>query len=234
LASSVDVEALIGALTAAFEAARDPTEAGWMARYMRGQFTFFGVRGAGRTAIARSITAAYPVSPDGEGLEEVCLRCWEMPEREYQYFGVAYLRRHLRLGGPDLLPAVQRLITTRSWWDTVDELATNVVGPLVSRYPELRSTMDAWIGSEHLWLARTAILHQERYKERTDPDLLFAYCLRRAGDRDFFIRKAVGWALRSYAKTNPLAVETFLESHATALSGLSRREALKGIALARR
>jgi 3-methyladenine DNA glycosylase AlkD len=116
----------------------------------------------------------------------------------------------------------------------VDELATNVVGPLVSRHPTLRSTMGAWIGSDNLWLARAAILHQERYKERTDPDLLFAYCLRRAGDREFFIRKAVGWALRSYAKTNPLAVKAFLESHANALSGLSRREALKGIALARR
>jgi 3-methyladenine DNA glycosylase AlkD len=205
-----------------------------MAAYVRGQFPFFGIPSAGRAVIERAIVSAHPPPESARDLAGIVLRCWVGPEREYQYFGVACLRRHMALATPDLVPTVRRLVTTKSWWDTVDELATHVVGPLVSAYPELRATIDEWIGSDDLWLARTAILHQERYRERTDPDLLFAYCLRRAADRDFFIRKAIGWALRSYAKTNPLAVETFLGRHGEALSGLSRREAHKGLALARR
>jgi 3-methyladenine DNA glycosylase AlkD len=229
--SPFEVDELIGALTIAFEAARDPARAAGAAAYLRNQFSFFGINGEGRAAIERSMTAAFPRARAVEDVEAVALRCWDMPEREYQYFGVAYLRRHLPVFNPRLMPTVQRLISTKSWWDTVDDLATHVVGPLVSRHPELRSTMNVWIASENIWLARTAILHQERYKERTDPDLLFTYCLRRAGDRDFFLRKAIGWALRSYAKTSPSAVEAFLRSHGEALSGLSRREAQKGIVI---
>lgn len=124
-------------------------------------------------------------------------------------------------------------MTAKSWWDTVDELATHVAGPLVAAHPELRSVMDRWVTSESIWLARVAILHQERWKERTDADLLFTYCLRRAGEREFFIRKAIGWALRSYARTAPEAVAGFLAAHGDELSGLSPREAERGVAMGR-
>src|SRR5262252_6032459 len=118
--------------------------------------------------------------------------------------------------------------STKSWWDTVDGLATGAAGPLVAAHPELRTVMDSWVESENIWLARAAILHQERYRERTDSELLFAYCLRRAADREFFVRKAVGWALRSYAKVAPDVVAQFLTGHGAALSGLSSWEAERG------
>src|SRR5262249_4557327 len=94
--------------------------------------------------------------------------------------------------------------------------------------------MDGWVESENIWLARVAILHQERYRERTDSEMLFAYCLRRAADREFFVRKAIGWALRSYAKVEPDLVAQFLTGHGAALSGLSRRDAERGVAMGAR
>jgi 3-methyladenine DNA glycosylase AlkD len=109
----------------------------------------------------------------------------------------------------------------------VDALAARVIGPIVARHPAAVSTMDAWLADDDMWLARTAILYQLTYAERTDADRLFRYCLARAGHRDFFIRKAIGWALRQYAKTDPAAVRSFVTAHASQLSPLSRREALK-------
>jgi 3-methyladenine DNA glycosylase AlkD len=119
------------------------------------------------------------------------------------------------------------LISTKSWWDTVDALAAGVVGSLVRRHPELRSTMDEWLAGDDLWLTRTAILHQLNHREATDAAWLFAACAARADHRDFFIRKAIGWALRQYARTDPDAVRAFVAAHRDRLSGLSVREALR-------
>jgi 3-methyladenine DNA glycosylase AlkD len=204
-----------------------------MTAYLRGQFPFFGLAHPERAAIERPLLLAHPAPTAPQELRALVMRSWELPEREYQYFGIAVLRRRLAALTPAEVPTLRHLITTRSWWDTVDELAIHVVGELARRYPELRSTMDGWIVSENIWLARAALLHQERWRDRTDADLLFAYSLRRAADRDFFIRKAIGWALRSYAKTRPDEVEAFLRRHGDALSALSRREALRGVATGR-
>lgn len=218
----------------AFEDHRDPEAAAAMCAYMRDQFSFYGVKAAALAAIARDVTASLPPPAGDAELGTVALACWDLPEREHQYFAVWYLRRHLRVAGPALMPTLERLITTRSWWDTVDGLATHVVGSLVSAHPWLRATMDRWISSDDVWLARSAILHQERWKERTDAELLFTYCLRRAHDREFFIRKAIGWALRSYAKVAPGAVARFLSAHGHEFSGLSLREARRGIEIGQR
>jgi 3-methyladenine DNA glycosylase AlkD len=142
-------------------------------------------------------------------------------------------QRHVKRASPGFVPTLERLVTTKSWWDTVDGLATHVAGPLVAAHPQLRGVMDRWVESENIWLARVAILHQERCRERTDPQVLLAYCLKRADEREFFIRKAIGWALRSYAKVAPEVVAQFLAEHGAALSGLSRREAERGVAMGR-
>jgi 3-methyladenine DNA glycosylase AlkD len=133
----------------------------------------------------------------------------------------------VRVGSPALLPTVQELITTKSWWDTVDTLAAHTVGPLVAAYPGLVDTMDAWVTDANMWLVRTAILHQLRYKERTDAERLFRYCTVQASHRDFFVRKAIGWALRDYARTDPEAVRRYVEEHRSILAPLSVREASK-------
>lgn len=124
---------------------------------------------------------------------------------------------------------VRHLITTVPWWDTVDLLAAHVVGPLVAADPALAATMDAWIDDDDLWVARAALLHQLRFKADTDTERLFGYCLRRSGHPDFFIRKAIGWALREYAKTDPDAVRDFLVREQRRLAPLSVREALRSI-----
>jgi 3-methyladenine DNA glycosylase AlkD len=112
--------------------------------------------------------------------------------------------------------------TTKSWWDTVDVLASRVVGPVAER-----PIIESWLTSGDLWLERTAILHQLGYGERTDADFLFRSCLTHAASTEFFLRKAIGWALRQYARVDPAAVRGFVAAHADELSGLSRREALK-------
>ena len=138
---------------------------------------------------------------------------WTRPERDHQYVATKLLRRHVELLPAGAIEDLEILITTKSWWDTVDELSRNVVGPLVLANPELVAVMDEWIDDDHLWLARTAIVHQGTYKERTDPDRLFRYCLRRAADTDFFLRKAIGWALRDYSKVDEAAVRAFVAAH---------------------
>jgi 3-methyladenine DNA glycosylase AlkD len=226
--------ALVERLAEAFDVARDPVRAAAMAAYMRHQFPFLGIPVPRQVAIARQLVAGLPPPAGDSELAAVTLASWKMPEREYQHFGVWFARRNVARATPGFVPALERLLTTKSWWDTVDGLATSVTGPLVAAHPELVAVMDRWLVSENLWLARTAILHQERWRLRTDPDRLFAYCLRRAADREFFVRKAIGWALRSYAKVAPEAVAGFLARHGTELSGLSRREAERGVEMGRR
>ena len=194
-----------------------------MSAYLRHQFPCLGISLPHLDLLLRELPA-----PEPELKIDYALACWELPEREYQYAALRRLRSGAGRLSPDRLPDLERLIVTKSWWDTVDELATNVVGPLVLAQPALVAEMDRWLESENIWLARTAILHQERWKARTDAERLFAYCLRRAGDREFFIRKAIGWSLRSYAATDPSAVARFVHDHESLLSGLSKREALRG------
>ncbi len=167
--------------------------------------------------------------PDERDCAAIALRCWQLPEREYHYFAVDYLRRYVSSCSSGFLPVLHHLVTTVPWWDTIDALAAHVAGPLVTADPALAHAMDRWIDDDNLWVARTALLHQLRYKEATDTDRLFGYCLRRADHPDFFIRKAIGWALREYAKTDPTAVRDFVEGARTRLSPLSVREALKNL-----
>jgi 3-methyladenine DNA glycosylase AlkD len=217
---------LLDRLVRIYSAARDPERAGPAAAYMRNQFPFLGLPAPAQEALNRSVTAGLP-APTEDDLRTVALVCWRLDEREYQYFACAWLRRHVRVPGPGFLGTARTLITTKSWWDTVDALATRFVGGLVRRHPELSAEMDAWSADENLWLVRTAILHQLHYGADTDTGRLFGYCTRQAGHPDFFVRKAIGWALRQYARTDPDAVRRYLDDNAGRLSGLSVREAAK-------
>jgi 3-methyladenine DNA glycosylase AlkD len=217
---------MLGRLVTTYAAAADPANAGPMRAYMRDQFPFLGIRSPQQRLLAREVLAGLG-RPDEADLRDIALGCWELPEREYQYFAADLLRRHARGCSADFLDTVRHLIVTRSWWDTVDVLAAHVVGPLVARHPSLVSTMDDWSVGSELWLARTAILHQLRYREMTDATRLLRYCTAQAGHPDFFIRKAIGWALREYAKTAPDTVRAYVRAHESRLSALSVREALR-------
>jgi 3-methyladenine DNA glycosylase AlkD len=217
---------LLDRLEPTYRAAADPVRAVPMRAYMRDQFPFLGVPAPQQTQLARAVLAGVG-RPGEDDLRIVATACWNLPEREFQYFACGYLRRHHSVLSSVFLDTVRQLLVEKSWWDTVDTLAAHVVGPLVLRSPNLVSTMDSWLDSDDLWLTRTAILHQLAYKTHTDAGRLFRYCAARADHPDFFIRKAIGWALREYGKTDPEAVRAFVAQ--TSLSGLSRREALKNL-----
>lgn len=216
----------IDELRTALEAEADPDQVDAMARYMRDQFPFLGVKSPALRAASKPTLAAGR-NRSGDDLVAFVRRCWEQPEREFQYVGALMTRRWVANLEARHLDDLRWLITTKSWWDTIDSLAAWSVGPLVRANPELVETMDRWIDDENFWLARTAILHQLSYKADTDEQRLFAYALHRADDREFFIRKAIGWALRQYARQEPEQVEAFVETNRDRFSGLTVREALK-------
>ncbi|WP_407563288.1 DNA alkylation repair protein [Streptomyces sp. 184] len=219
-------DTVLDRLAAAYPAAADPERAAQSAAYLRGVAPFLGIPAPRRRELSRAVLAGTP-RPAEADCAAIALRCWRLPEREYHYFAVDYLRRHVRRCSPGFLPVVRHLVVTTSWWDTVDALAAHVVGGLVAADPAPAAAMDEWIEDDDLWVARTALLHQLRFKDATDTGRLFGYCLRRAGHRDFFVRKAIGWCLREYAKTDPRAVRAFVDAHRAELSPLSVREALK-------
>jgi 3-methyladenine DNA glycosylase AlkD len=206
--------------------AADAQKAVSMAAYMRDQFPFLGIPSPQLRQIVRE--AALP-KPTQEQLRQFSLDLWQLPQREFQYVACGHLRRHIKVCGPEFLDVARQLIVTKSWWDTVDTLASHTVGPLVRANPELAATMDSWLDDQNMWLARAALLHQLGYKAATDSVRLFGYCERRADHPDFFIRKAIGWTLREYAKTDPQAVRAFVRRNEEKLSGLSKREALKNL-----
>jgi 3-methyladenine DNA glycosylase AlkD len=211
-------------LVVAFRAAADPERAGPMAAYMKSRFRFFGIPSPARRSIQRAVLGRW--RPEQGELVAFTDAAFAYDEREVQYAACDLVSTRGRDCSPTLIDDLARWITTRSWWDTVDTFA-RPTGDLVRAHPELGAVMDRWIDAEEFWLARIAILHQLHAKDATDADRLFSYCARRAGDREFFIRKAIGWALREYAKTDPDAVRTFVGAHAAELSPLSQREALR-------
>ncbi|WP_433057988.1 DNA alkylation repair protein [Dactylosporangium sp. CS-033363] len=220
--------ALLERLQSVFGAAADPGQAAPMRAYMRDRFAFLGITSVPRRALTRDVLRDAPRPTEAE-LAATARACWGLAEREYQYFACDCLVKHARLLTPASMPLLHDLITTKSWWDTVDALASNVVGPIVRAFPAERATMDAWTApGTDLWLVRTAILHQLKYRDQTDRNRLFDYCEAWAGERDFFIRKGIGWALREYAKTDPAGVRSFVDTH-PGLSPLSVREALKNL-----
>jgi 3-methyladenine DNA glycosylase AlkD len=224
--ASALADALLAAVIPVYRAAADADRAAAQRAYMRDQFPYLGLPMPEQRRLARTVLkgTARPTEADCVAL---ALRCWELPEREFRYFAIDYLIANVKRCESSLLTTLRTLITTESWWDTIDPLATRVVGPLVAADPGLVATMDAWVRDETLWIARTAILHQLHYKAETDEKRLFEYCALQAGHPDFFIRKAIGWALRQYAYTAPDAVRSFLEEEQGRLSPLSVREAAK-------
>ena len=225
-------EAVVGRLRSAFEPEADAEWAVGAAAYMRDQFPFLGLRTPVRRRLTKRALADAP-SPTEAQLAATARLLWKQPEREFQYAGCDLLAKHVGVAGPGFVDVAHELVVTKSWWDTVDALAAHTVGPLVRRHPELTEVMDDWIMSDDLWVARTAILHQLTFRDDTDADRLLGYCRIRATDSEFFIRKAIGWALRSYAAYEPERVASFV-ADTPSLSPLSVREATKGVDRARR
>lgn len=227
--SMANVE-LIAAVRAELARLGTSEQATAMRAYMKSAMPFRGVRAPQQAQALRAILATRPLGSAGE-LRATVLTLWREAEfREERYAALALLgdRRYRAYRTLDMLPLYEELIVTGAWWDLVDGVAIHRMGELLARYSEpVRAAMLAWSADPDRWKRRTGIICQCARKGATDEALLFACIAPNLGDGDFFIRKAIGWALREYAKIQPEAVRQYVREHADALSPLSRREALK-------
>ena len=159
---------------------------------------------------------------------------WQKSQREYRYTAVDLLRKHSAVLGVNDLPALRDLMLRDAWWETVDGLSAVIAEVLhraVLQKPMAAQVMDAWLVHPNFWVRRSAMLHQQGWRLDTDTTRLFGYAQQLADEKEFFIRKAIGWALRDYARWNPQAVTDFLVQHRPVLSGLTVREAAKHLTL---
>lgn len=206
----------------------NPTNAAPMKKYMRDQFEYLGIKSPQVTNLQREFINTQGLPPL-EKLGVIARDLWSLPEREYQYLAMNLIGKFEKKVGGEFITTLEYLITTKSWWDTVDALASHPVGSMFKRFPDVkRKYLKKWRGSENLWLRRTTLLFQLGYKTETDFELLCELIRENLGSEEFFINKAIGWALRQYAHTNPVPVRKFVKV-TKELHPLSRREALKNI-----
>ncbi|GAB2885163.1 DNA alkylation repair protein [Uliginosibacterium flavum] len=217
------------ALRAALAAKADPVRAAPMAAYMKQRFVFFGIPTSARRAAVKPLIATLGKAPEADWLLGVAEALWEFDERECQYVAVDLLVKFAGRLEARHEPQLVALVRAKAWWDSVDLLAAHVYGTLCRKAPELRLRLDGYATHEDLWLRRVAILSQLNYAAETDRARLAAALTANLGQSDFFIRKAMGWALRQFARTDPDWVCAWLDAHAGQVSGLTRREALKRI-----
>ncbi|PIF13233.1 DNA alkylation repair protein [Janthinobacterium sp. 13] len=216
-------------LKAALEAVAEPGRAGPMQAYMRDQFVFLGVAAPQRRLAARGLLAGLQ-GIGADALLEHAQLLWQQPEREYQHVALDMLALHRRQLGIEHLPALLALARQRAWWDSVDGMA-GIVGEVLQaerqRGGDGHAHMEGALRHDDFWLRRIAMLHQLGWRADTDAAWLFDAALALAHEDEFFIRKAIGWALRDYARHTPEAVTAFADAHRQQLSALSYREALK-------
>jgi 3-methyladenine DNA glycosylase AlkD len=208
-------------------AAGDPVKAQPMADYMKTDMPFYGVQKAGRTPIVRRLARECP--PSGWiAYEATVLALWELPHREEKYIAIAYARSFDAFVDARSLDLFRYLIVDGAWWDFVDEVAIKLVGrSLLKDRQATQPRVRAWESDEDMWLRRTSIICQIGHKAETDSDQLAEACTSNLEDTEFFIRKAIGWGLREYAKTDPDWVRAYVGAHRDEMSGLSYREAMK-------
>ena len=194
--------------------------------YMRNRFTTFGIKTDDRRVIQKPFLVK-TFLPEKNQLESVVKTLWSKPQREFQYFGQELSFKYLKETEKEDIILFEYMVTNKSWWDTVDFIAVKLIGNYFKVFPELQETyINKWIASENMWLQRSALLFQLKYKKDLDPRLM-AYTINKLlGTKEFFINKAIGWVLREYSRTNPNWVLDFVNT-TTTLSNLSRKEALR-------
>ncbi len=207
--------------------AGDLQRAADMAAYLKTDMPFYGVTKPERMKIHREVRRRYPITSRREYLAAVTA-LWAQPHREEKYTAIGVAVDHPEYVTIGSVPLYRRMIVEGAWWDFVDDIAIRLIGKvLLDDRARMHSKLDRWIDDSDMWIRRTALLSQIKHKDQTDRDQLFGYCLKRADEREFFIRKAIGWALREYARSEPDAVREFALQHRNRLSGLSFREATK-------
>jgi 3-methyladenine DNA glycosylase AlkD len=215
-------------VVAALAPLADPALQPGMRAYMKNRFVFLGIKTPARRAAIASLIRGQKGATAAD-LLRTARALWALDEREYQYAAVDLLGRHVALLTPADIPALLTLVEKKSWWDTVDALSSVVNRILLAADPSQQRLMDEALVSGNFWVRRAAILHQLGWRKRTDTKRLFGYAMVCASEKEFFIRKAIGWALRDYARHAPKQVRAFLRKHKSVLSPLTVREAGKHI-----
>jgi 3-methyladenine DNA glycosylase AlkD len=206
-----------------YEPHRNVKDAEAMTAYMRGQFQYFGIRATQQRMLEKEFVARYGLPDDWPSVLE---GLWNCKERELQYIGLRLVDTKRKKFEEQDLELIEFIINNKPWWDTVDHTAKWHAGLYLQQHEAKRpQVLEKWLASANMWEVRTAILFQLGYKDKTDEQLLFEIIRRTASSKEFFIAKAIGWALREYSKNNPAAVQEFVRT--VSLQPLSHREALK-------
>lgn len=221
------VTVLVAFVESELAALADPVKAGPMQAYMKTDMPFYGIPKPARGLVESELKKRF-VPAGADQYRRNVLALWGLNHREEKYLAIGYARAFRRFVTFEHVDLYQRMIVEGAWWDLVDEIAIAIVGNVVlDDQVRMRPILEKWIEHEDMWLRRAALICQVGHKGETDAAMLFDFCLRRAHEKEFFIRKAIGWALREFAKAEPDAVRVFLAENGEKLSRLSRREAAK-------
>jgi 3-methyladenine DNA glycosylase AlkD len=220
---------LIAFVKERFERLADPDKAVPMAAYMKTSMPFYGIQKPDRVPVYREMKKVFPPANQPQ-YEEAIFALWNLPHRENKYLAIEFARQHKAFVNATSFPIYERLIREGAWWDLVDDVAVSIVTDCyLAERAQICPIIDTWIDDKDLWIRRTAILAHNHHEKDTDAKQLFAHVLRRSDEQEFFIRKAIGWALREYSYAEPENVMSFLASNKAKLSPLSYREAAKGL-----
>jgi 3-methyladenine DNA glycosylase AlkD len=225
--SSFDIDIYVETVEAEFRRHANEKRAAASKAYVRDQFDYYGLTTPERRDVQKVFHEAN-VLPPFEAVPQLVKILWSKPQRELQYFAMELYEKYKKEFSKKDIPLFEYMIRNKSWWETVDFISPKLVAALLLKHPELQEeTCERWMNSDHLWLMRAAIIHQNLYKKKTNEQLLFRLILQASAQEDFFIRKAIGWSLRQYGRTNPAAVKAFIKKHRDKLSPLSYKEANK-------
>ncbi len=203
----------------------NPANADPMAKYMKNLFPYLGIKTPKRKELFSEFIKENGL-PELSELKQIVLDLWDLPEREFQYIAIGILRKFTKKWDESFIDLFEQLIITKSWWDSVDGIASWMVGEHFRRFPYQRDKyIGRWMKSRNMWLQRTCLLFQLGYKDKTDEKLMGSVIMSLNGSKEFFINKAIGWILREYSKTDAQAVINFVENNV--LAPLSKREAVK-------
>ncbi len=219
----------VSTLIKKFESQANAEEARAMEAYMQDLFSFYGVKAPARKVILKETINEFKNDLTNDNVIKIANTLYQNLHRELHYCAVELVDRFLKKKyNKNNINFIEKLITTNSWWDSVDFIAKHILGNYLLQYPDqITPVIAAFSSSKNMWLNRSAILFQLGYKEKTDSKLLFKLCREHKSSDEFFIKKAIGWALREYSKVNPERIKEFVLK--TDLKSLSRKEALKRI-----
>lgn len=223
----MDIERLKRRTAALLQAQADPEKAEEMAAYMKTEMPFYGVAAKPRDKVVAELAREFRPA-DRDEYQMMVEALWNQPHREEKYVAIRLARRFKKFITLDSLPLYESMIREGAWWDFVDEITQHLVSPVLLKSPtETWPLVEKWLVDDNMWIRRAAMLSQNRHREKTNEARLFKFALTLAEEDEFFIRKAIGWALREYAKVDQDAVRAFLEDNRDTFANLTLREASK-------